>query len=281
MADPAPPWRPTSISLPSEPLRTDTMPVAVETDLGGAYLKPLWTADSGNWLAREMIGLRLAIALGLEAPLCSVYDVSGFETPEDRDENPSLEGPALLIQRIEWAFWDGTPASLKLVSNKLDIAGLVVLDTWLRNTDRYPPVDAGLPPPDPNRANLQNVALSRDPARNRRSRLRAVDFNRTLHAERILDPQKLGPDAVTDERIYGLFPAFRAAIRRTQLEHFVAKLDALPSEVIRAIVNEVPDVWWPAPAARDATEAFLMQRREMVRSKIVSLLRPALGWLNT
>jgi hypothetical protein len=281
VAELEPLWRPTSIFLPTEPVRTDTMPVAVGTDLGNAYLKPLWRPDSGNWLARELIGLRLAAGIGLEAPACCVYDLGAAEAPEDRDGNSSQDGPALLIRAIEWVFWDGTPATLKLVSNKADIAALVVLDTWLRNTDRYPPVGIGLPAPDANRANLQNVALSRDLERNHRFRLRAVDFNRTLDAERILDSQKLGTDAVTDERIYGLFPAFGAAIRRGHLEQSIMRLEALPSETIRTVVKEVPETWWPSLSVRDATEAFLMQRREMVRSKIESLLAPLLGWLGT
>jgi hypothetical protein len=280
VAEARPPWRPTSIFLPSLPIRTDTMPVAVGTDVGNAYLKARWRPESGSWLAREMIGLRLATALGLEAPACCVYDLGAAETPEDRDGNSAEDGPALLVEAIEWILWDGTAATLSSISNKADVAGLVVLDTWLRNTDRYRPTLAGQPLPDPKLGNLDNVALSTDAQRQRRFRLRAVDFNRTLHPQTTLDAGHMGPQAVSDEGIYGLFPAFGAVIKKQHLQEFINRLDGIPSEQIRTVVGEVPELWWPNAEAKAATEGFLMQRREMVRSRMESLMAPLLGWLD-
>ena len=192
MGEAVQPWQPTTVSLPSEPIFTDTKPVAVVTDLDIAYLKPLWTPQSGNWLVREMIGLRLARALGLDAPRCAVYELSAEEAPEDRDGEIAGAGPALLVEKIEWVYWDGTPATLARVSNRSDLAGLVILDTWLRNTDRYPPYVVGGDGPNPERSNLQNVALSRDPQRRNRFRIRAVDYSRALHPGFELEAQKLG-----------------------------------------------------------------------------------------
>jgi hypothetical protein len=274
-------WGPSSISIPGPAVNSATRPVPVSTNAGDAFLKPMWPDIPANLLAREMIGLRLAQAIGLDAPACCVYELGMGETVRDMAGNECDDGPALLVQSIPWANWDGTPEGLSPISNKRDLAGLVVLDTWLRNCDRYPPIATGRAVPTPSDGNLQNVALSPDTEKRHAFRVRAVDFSNTLHPGVDLDPLQLGPDAVADPGVYGLFPPFRALIKPVHVDSVVARLDSLSTQAIRGILEGVPQLWWPKPDCRAAVESFVLQRREMVRTKVKVLLGPLLGWLGT
>jgi hypothetical protein len=274
-------WGPTSISTPGLAVSSATRPVPVSTDCGDAFLKPMWADIPANLLAREMIGLRLAQAIGLDAPACCVYELGMGEMVRDMAGEECSDGPALLVQRIPWAFWDGTPEGLRPIRNKRDLAGLVVLDTWLRNSDRYPPIAEGRAVPTPSYGNLQNVALSPDTEMPRAFRVRAVDFSNTLHPGRNLDPLKLGPAAVADPGVYGLFPPFRGLIKPAHVESFVGRLDSLSTQKIRGIMDCVPQLWWPTSDCRGAVESFVLQRREMVRTRIKALLGQQLSWLGS
>jgi pimeloyl-ACP methyl ester carboxylesterase len=62
-------------------------------------------------------------------------------------------GPCFATQFVEGSSWDGRGALLDALEHPEHIPGLVVLDTWLRNPDRYL-VRAGR-----TRKNLRNVFL--------------------------------------------------------------------------------------------------------------------------
>lgn len=102
-------------------------------------------------LARELIGTRIAKWLGLP-----VLDLVVFE-----DKNAlrfpgsgwSAERPSLASQAAEGSSWADTE-DLSQIENLDALAGLIVLDTWLRNHDRYYDNGSGIP-----RRNERNVFL--------------------------------------------------------------------------------------------------------------------------
>ncbi len=280
MAEPPAPWQPTKITLTGEPVKTATRPALCVTDAGDAYLKAMWAPGTGEMLIRELIGLRLAAALGLDAPPCVIHPLQPSEVARTSDAEECRAGPALLIRSIPWGIWDGTAKQLRMLTNREDLAGLVVLDTWLRNADRYPPAGPHVPAPGADDGSLANVALSPDPARPRRFRIRAVDFSHCLHPTLSLDPTRLGADAIADDAVYGLFPAFAALLRPRDVDRAVARLDGLSAGLVPGIMAEVPPEWWGlhgpiAPVVAD----FLTGRLAVVRSTIRGILGSRLGWL--
>lgn len=264
-------WRPATVTLTGPPIKTSTLPTPCATDAGDAYLKAVWTPGTGELLIREFIGLRLAAAMGLDAPACAIHALKGSELPRDDSGAYCREGPALLIEAIDWRIWTGQARQLELLSNREDVAGLVVLDTVLRNADRYPPVGGGAAVSVLEGGSIENVALSAIPSR-RRFRLRAVDFSHGLHPGLSLDPGKL-QEGVDDLAIYGLFPEFARQIRRADVDAAVERLGDLSAGLVRGIIGEIPASWWGMHGEMpDVVCDFLTGRIDVGRSRIGDLL---------
>lgn len=81
-------------------------------------------------------------------------------------------GPAFVTRSEIGTTWGRDKRLLEKIDNADAISGLVVIDTWLRNTDRY-----FLPL---NRVNLGNVFFSRESSEDGKLSLRAMDFSNAI-----------------------------------------------------------------------------------------------------
>lgn len=184
----------------------------------------------------------------------------------DEDESSPLTsrrrarpGPAFLSRAITAVTWDGAPAEWARLENPKDIAGLVLLDTWIGNPDRHPrrPRDATIS--QWTRQNLDNVLLEILP-NNRRS-LVAMDFTVCLHCRdgglRNSYPENL----VRDEGIYGLFPELEPFVTAASLRPFLDRLrdSGLAQQVVET-TERIPSEWQVDVRTRNAVCEYLVAR---------------------
>ncbi len=280
-----PPWRPTKIlDVDRVIVGTSMRPALVMTDVGPAYLKPLAASTNPHALAAELIGTRIARLLGAPVPDCAVLilaDHDSFSRGPGGLEDPSelaLPGPAFCSRAMPIAeAWRGDPESLEPVVNPDELTTIVVVDTLLRNPDRWGPILATDSGP-PSRQNYGNLLLVPSGGRTSKPRAVAIDFGEALEAPRGIPPAGYGIDRDKDERIYGLFPAFRQVISQDTVRRIASGLKGLDPEPIRSIVAAVPVEWDLSDRMRDSIVTHIARRAAYLADTIESLLGPLCGW---
>jgi hypothetical protein len=130
-------WAPTKIRWVNETLGSSTGASRVETDWGPAYAKLLGNPEGPHVLFCEWVGTKAAAWLGLPVFEVAVVEVlePGLVTYENG--STSLAGPAFVARSQDGTTWGGTSRELEAVENLDVVSGLVVLDTWLLNCDRF------------------------------------------------------------------------------------------------------------------------------------------------
>lgn len=261
-----PPWNPTQFRrLVAEPLDTSMGTAKVKTDATYGYLKALGNRQGPHPLACELVGSALAQWFGLSVPEFAVLPLPAelcFDLPRGARTQP---GPAFVSRHMDGRVWGGSEVELRDLENPDDITRLVVFDTWVRNCDRHPPDLAARKP------NRDNVYLA-DTDRPGRSRLVALDHGHCFDCGRDLNARLADIDKVRDERVYGLFPAFRPLLDRGQLIWCESLLRSLSRDVVEGIVAKIPPEWDVADPARTALVSQIVKRAAFVAAKISS------GW---
>lgn len=259
-------WRPTRILEFEESIETSMRPAIVYTDAGRAYVKPLHDKVSDPLsLACDLVGIRAAEWFGLVVPRHAVLELEEDAFFYEEGGPRVRSGPALATRAIEHAQpWDGTPATLKRLANPEHVAGLVLLDIFLRQDDRYPPLDAagnllgkGMGP------NANNVLM--DWSNPRQIGLVAIDFGRAFGGGH---PRGChGIDQIQDDQIYGLWPAFRGLITRERLEPWLGRLRSFDNKDAAQILRGIPAQWdWNASCGESA-QRFLVERARWLSSE--------------
>jgi len=255
-------------------LGTSTRPIEVETDDAAlSFVKVLGNPEGPSALACEFIGTELARALGIPT-----FEVALPLYPDDLCvplEHGLLPepGPCFATKAVNGISWDGTSESLDALENPEHLAGLVALDVWLRNPDRYF-VRAGR-----TRRNLRNVFLAEEGVPRGSFRLTAIDHTHCIRQDGELTPQSLTIERERDDQMYGLFPAFIERIEREDLAPYIERLRALAcTNDIDAIVNRTPRSWLPAGQVRQDLPAFLKRRALHVADNIENWLASACQW---
>jgi len=256
-------WPPTTVLRFVRCVPTSTTPVHVVTDAGDAFLKGLGNPRGPHVLACELVGTRLAQALGVPVLDFAVLDVD----PEDDLPLPNgkriLPGPAFVTRKEEGTVWGGGDDELKRLQSRGDLAGLVVFDTWVLNVDRCPPQGIG------RRQNLDNVYLSTEGVKRGKLKVKAIDHGDCFALGRDLTPRIAHIDRCKDDRVFGLFPAFRSRLRRDDVEGVLERLKALKRSTIEAAVAEIPAEWEVERPARDALVELLVGRQQHVRTYLI------------
>jgi hypothetical protein len=234
-------WRPQNVTRFIQSFGTAAGTALVDTDLGEGYIKALGNPEGPQILACELVGSLLADWLGL-----TTLDFSLIEVAED-DEIPFLHGgsaaagPAFISRYEPKSFpWGGTALELEVVHNRQHISGLIVLDTWILNCDRYAP--------NGRRVNLDNVFLVQYPESKKEVLLKAMDFTHAFTCGREIT-RRIG---FIDEQIYGLFPQFESFIDRAEIRRFATLLRQFTADVASAFISLVPREWDVSNDARGA-----------------------------
>lgn len=216
-------WQPTSVRRVIRVLDTSTRPIECMLDDGThAFVKVMGNPEGPSALACEFVGTGAASLLGLP-----VFDVAVPEFPKElcvllEHGLTPLPGPCFATRFAEGSSWDGRGALLDALDRPEHIAGLVLLDTWLRNPDRY--FVRTEPPP---RKNLRNVFLREDGVPRGSFQLLAIDHTHVIRQDGELTTRSLAIDRERETLVYGLFPEFVNRIEREDLEPFVERLGQL------------------------------------------------------
>jgi len=267
-------WQPTTVRRVIRVLETSTLPIECELDDGvHAFIKVLGNPEGPSALACEWIGTGAARLLGLP-----VFDVAIPDYPKelcvplDHGLVPQL-GPCFATRFTEGSSWDGRGALLDALEHPEHIPGLVVLDTWLRNPDRYL-VRAGR-----TRRNLRNVFLREEGVSRGSFRLLAIDHTHVIRQDGELTKQCLGIDREHEAVVYGLFPEFVNRIDREDLEPFVERLSRLGrANDIDDLVRRTPKQWLPDGQVRQDLPGFLKRRATHVASHVETWLATECKW---
>jgi hypothetical protein len=260
-------WRPQNVTRFIQSFGTAAGTALVDTDLGEGYIKALGNPEGPQILACELVGSLLADWLGL-----TTLDFSLIEVAED-DEIPFLHGgsaaagPAFISRYEPKSFpWGGTALELEVVHNRQHISGLIVLDTWILNCDRYAP--------NGRRVNLDNVFLVQYPESKKEVLLKAMDFTHAFTCGQEITRRIGFIDTVRDEQIYGLFPQFESFIDRAEIRRFATLLRQFTADVASAFISLVPREWDVSNDARGAWAGMITQRAQFVSETIEMSLWP-------
>jgi hypothetical protein len=198
-------------------------------------------------------------------------DFSLIEVQED-DEIPLANGshaepgPAFISRAIEGFTWGGGEAELRAISNMEAITGLVVLDTWILNCDRYAP--------NGTRVNRDNVFFGRTNPRQDGFVLMAIDHTHGFACGRELNRRLGFIDMLQEPNVYGLFPEFQRHITREHLHQCIQQLRMITPDVVEEAVGQIPGEWQVNNQARHALRTFLYERAQYVVENIETKLWP-------
>lgn len=238
----------------------------VETDLGEGWIKLPSNPEGPHALAAELIGTRLAEWLGL-----ATFDVCTLHCPAlelPGGNGYSTPGLAFTARKIPGQTWGEADEQLEAVENRADFAGLVALDTWIRNPDRYC-VRAG-----ETRANLRNVFFGHDDVADDKVKLIAMDFSDSIRCgDAEITRRSCAIDQQRQALLFGLFPQFRRYVTEDLLRELADKLGSFPRDEARTIVDAVPGAWELPPDLRDRLVDFLRGRAVFLAEHLLQLWR--------
>lgn len=259
-------WAPTKIRWVGNTLASSTGATHVETDAGPAYVKLMGNGEGPQALYCEYVGTRAAAWLGLPTFATAIIDVTEPALVTYADGSKSSVGPAFAA-RFEPGFtWDGSSEILASVDNPDAIAGLLVLDTWLLNCDRYRS-EAGAV-----RCNTRNVFLSSVGAPKGRVRMVAMDHTHILTCGAQLTKRIGHIDRVQDGRLFGHFPGFRPHLTHPSVRSFAARLAQLTVSDAAHMHAGVPRAWAPQADVQQAVVDFMVARAGFVAERIRDML---------
>jgi hypothetical protein len=239
-------WEPTRVRWVTDTLESSTGATRVETDAGPAYMKLMGNPEGPQALFCEYLGTRAAAWLGLPTFTTAIVNVTEPALVTYKDGSSSSAGPAF-VARFEPGFtWDGSADVLDSLDNPDDVSGLVVLDTWLLNCDRYRPEAGSV------RCNTRNVFLSSVDATKGNVRLVAMDHTHILTCGAPLSKRLGHIDRVRDTRLYGHFPGFRRFLTHRAVRRFFTRLGQFTRQDAEHALEGVPAAWSPDAEVREA-----------------------------
>lgn len=267
-------WTPKRIErINAYPLATSTAPVLVTTDDGTAYAKLMGNPQGNGALACDFIGTKLAARIGLNA-----FDAAIVPYPPELCDitfpggGSPVPGPALVMRAELGHMWGGEESEFELLDNLDGLAGLVVLDTWLRNPDRYLERDGIV-----QRCNQRNVYFTYTTKKGQLA-LCAMDFDQAIRGRTELHSSHLAEHLVADPTIYGLFPAFIGHLERKFVSKYAAAMKAVKKAEIQDIVAALPAPWLDEPSIRDLLTRFICDRSAFVGGNIENWLEDPCMW---
>ena len=257
-------WEPTEVTQFINHVNSGAGTLIVQTDAGLAYLKALGNPDGPHALVKDLLGTHLAAMLGLPT-----FDYAVIEVTE-LDELPFFKGgvaepgPAFVTRGEEGAVWGNDKRLLEKIDNPDAISGLVVVDTWPRNTDRY-----YLPK---GRVNWDNVFFSKESSEEGKLSLRAMDFSHAIQFGGELTTGFSSITNIKDAGVFGMFPEFRKKLSRVAIRHFASVLGGVSWSQIEDAVGLIPQQWHLDSIVRSSLASFLFQRASVVAETIESRL---------
>jgi hypothetical protein len=241
----------------------------VDTDLGEGYLKALGNPEGPHALACELVGSMLADWMGLTTFDFSLLEVTGDDDIPFHKGGKATPGPAFISREEKRGFpWGGTVKELRSIINRLEISGLVVLDTWLLNCDRYAP--------DGRRVNRDNVFLIQHARKGPGVLLIAMDFTHAFTCGREINRRLGFIERVRDKKVYGLFPEFKEFLDREEVKRLSAKLGQFSRTTAEEFIETVPAEWEVDRQSCSTWGTMITERAHFIAENIEHILWPQL-----
>jgi hypothetical protein len=259
-------WKPTRIRWVGDTLDTSTGAARVETDQGPAFAKLMGNPEGPQALFCELLGTRAAAWLGLRTFDVTAVDVGAAGIITYANGTTSEAGPAFVARFENGTTWGGTAAELQAVENPDALAGIVVLDTWLLNCDRFRVEGETV------RRNTRNVFLSEEGAGKGKFKVTAMDHTHILMCGRQLTKAIGHIDRVKDERLFGNFPEFREYLCHQNVRFYADQLLTFSRPKAEALLSDIPQPWSPTADVRLAVAEFLCERARFVGQNIRKML---------
>lgn len=262
------PWQPTRILAVYTAPATSTRPILVDTDCGMALVKAPANPEGPHALAREWIGTIAARELGLPTFEIATIVPNSDEVAMLLSEGHvhASQGRYLAIRWEEGSTWAGNARQLQEPSNPECVSQLVVLDTWIRNRDRYLPPTATNPR---GRRNDRNVWLSSGGVGSQ-PLMKAMDHTHCLCSED-LQVGLLRIDNAKDKRVYGMFPEFAARVEPTAVRTATSRLSEAAQRVATHDLSHIRD-WAVSAEALRAVYSFLSLRAAFLSDSLLDAI---------
>ncbi|MCF7961514.1 MAG: hypothetical protein K9M08_12285 [Pirellula sp.] len=257
-------WQPTEVTQFINHVNSGAGTLIVRTDAGLAYLKALGNPDGPHALAKDLLGTHLAAMLGLPTFDYAVIEITELDELQFFKGGNAEPGPAFVTRGEEGSVWGNDKRLLEKIDNPDAISGLVVVDTWLRNTDRH-----YLPK---GRVNWDNVFFSKESSEGGKLSLRVMDFSHAIQYGGELTSGVRSIANIRDEDVFGLFPEFRKKLSRDAIRHYASILGGVSRSQIEDAVGLVPHQWHLGAPVRLALVSYLLQRASFVAETIESRL---------
>jgi hypothetical protein len=236
--------------------------------LGDGFLKALGNPEGPHALACDLVGSMLAEWLGLSTFDFSVIEVTGDDEIPFTNGGRAAIGPAFISRAEEGFNWGGTEKELIAVVNPLEISGLVVLDTWTLNYDRYSP--------DGNRVNRDNVFLIHTLGEKSGLRIMAMDFTHAFRQGKDINRKVGFIEKIRDVKVYGLFPEFWRFLNRAEVRRLTAVLAGFTRANAEKIIREIPEAWEVDGSGRTALATLVTERAHFLGQNLETILWPQL-----
>jgi hypothetical protein len=212
--------------------------------------------DGPICLAFEWIGARAADFLKLPTLDYAQIQVSESDELVFPGGVKASSGPCFITRRERLVVYDGTPESIARCISPRFLGGIVVLDTWLRNPDRY--VRRG----EKEHLNRDNVMLVL-PRGAKKAHLRVYDHTAILPTFRQWNGIDAIDHGVEDPSLYGLFPEWVEFVTAQDIRRYARALTNV-EKVVDEWIKELPHEWLPELPVKVALRAFLAERARYV-----------------
>ena len=263
-----PAWQPTTFLSYIRTVKSSSRVAVIRTDTGEAYLKAINNPEGAQVLALDWFGTQLAQRFGLKTFEVSTLKLTEFdEIP--LGENTIAQSGLAFITCAEDGNTMGGEKTLASIENLDDIPRVVVLDTWVKNCDRYAP---GLGRNGQPRMNMDNLFLSTEGAAKGKFILKAIDFGHILTCGRPLSRNLAFIESVQEERLYGLFPFFCNYVTIENIRSIANELRGVRSSLWIDLLRAIPDDWDVSDEAKQAIDKLLLDRARFLADNIEEML---------
>lgn len=248
---------------------TSTKPIVATADCGDVFLKLRTNPEGSRVLVADYVGTRCAQLLGLSTFRMGIWPLTEddrFIVAPDATDDPS---PALVTIAEQGSGWGGGDEGIRDALNRHDLAGFVVLDTWILNRDRFCP-----DPSFPTGARIKpdNVFLAgTDP---KALRILAIDHGEAFRLTAAALTGKISHiDSVKSEEVRGMFPAFAPHVATAGIAKFVGVLSKITRTDLADVVAQLPTEWDADAQLRLDLTKFLDHRRDFLTDEMMDMYK--------
>ncbi|EHS52046.1 hypothetical protein PDO_4922 [Rhizobium sp. PDO1-076] len=228
------------------------------------FLKGPPPVEGDTMLLREWIGTGIAEKMGLPT-----LDYGYIRSPDIVAHHLArlshLRTDVIFASHEATGFaWDRSITQLSVVRNVEDFTTLVVLDTLLRNADRYFIRSNGVP-----HENSANVFIRLDQAGN--GTLMAIDHTHVLGSDAVLQ-SGAASDKVSDPAVYGMFPEFRQHIDLDVLSTTLDQVNGWSRDDLVELAMTTPPEWGMSAGRAELIGDFLEARVAYIVNNLNALI---------